>query len=336
MIAEVSTLAGLVRLDLRLCVADARRLRIGLAALSRHISISFSKCSFLHDASRLPVALDSGNEERVMTKVRNSGGRRRRTDTTPQIVEGEVTASTTGARKKQVPHTDAEDRAAGDRESKAPASHEATGVPDVIVPLRHRHDGWTPIRQRAFLRYLSELGSMTDACKRVGMSKTSAERLRKRSPDFAAAWDKAVSIVAPILEQAAYERGVEGWDEPIFHAGVQVGVKRRFSDASLRMLMQARSRAEAMGMPVPDLATASIEELNAFAQKAAKLAGGVFMAKGKGKSQEEVDAALLKRLDDLALHARRKVTERGEVWLDGGGYPPDLSVSEAKDFRSGR
>lgn len=288
-----------------------------------------------------------------MNDMNGTGGRRGRKAKAPQVVEGVVTASVTalvtGARKKPVRVKPAGERGAGERGA---AEKDAAGkaapkrvrkddagaaesVPDVVVPLRHRHDGWTPIRQRAFLRYLSELGSVTDACKRVGMSKTSAERLRRRSTDFAAAWDKAVSIVAPILEQAAYERGVEGWDEPVFHAGVQIGVKRRYSDASLRMLMQARTRAEAAGMPVPDLATASIEELNAFAEKAAKLAGGEFLAEGFRMSQEEVDAALMKRLDTLAGHRRKEAAERGEVWLDGGGYLPEMTIEEAMNFVMG-
>ena len=115
---------------------------------------------------------------------------------------------------------------------------------------------------------------------------------------------------------------------------MQVGVKRRYSDASLRMLMQARTRAEAAGMTMPDLATASIETLNAFAEKAAGHAGGTFLEKGQGMSQAEVDAALMKRLDDLATHRRSKVEQCGKVWLEGGGYPPEMTVEEAKKFWS--
>ena len=249
-----------------------------------------------------------------------SGAKRGRKVKTPRVVDGKAGASRAGARRKPV--------------VKASDETVVEGVPDVVVSLRPRSDGWTPIRQRAFLRYLSELGSVTDACKRVGLSRTSAQRLRNRSVEFAEAWDKAVAMVAPILEQAAFERGVEGWDEPIFQGGKQVGVKRRYSDASLRMLMQARTRAEAAGMTMPDLATASIETLNAFAEKAAGHAGGTFLEKGHGMSQAEVDAALMKRLDDLATHRRSKVERSGKVWLEGGGYPPEMTVEEAKKFWS--
>ena len=206
-----------------------------------------------------------------------------------------------------------------------------TAEQDVIVELRHRNDGWTPIRQRAFLRALSETGSVTDACKRVGMSRTSARELRGKSAEFAEAWDKAASIVAPILEQAAFERGVEGWDEPVFQGGKQVGTKRRYSDAALRMLMQASINAKAAGMTMPDLETASIAELEVFARTAAERAGGHFFTR---RNQDEIDAALLARLDALANHRRRAVAARGEVWLSGGGYPGDISVAEAAARRT--
>lgn len=121
-----------------------------------------------------------------MNDATGSGRRRGRKAAGPVVVEGVVTAVTSEP-----------NNATPKAPRKKPALRAAKGVPDVIVPLRHRNDGWTPIRQRTFLRGLAELGSVTDACKRVGMSKTSAERLRKRSPEFAAAWDKAEDQAQP-------------------------------------------------------------------------------------------------------------------------------------------
>jgi len=63
------------------------------------------------------------------------------------------------------------------------------------VPVRPRVDGWTPERQRHFLRVLAETLSVTGAARAVGLSTMSAYRLRQR-PDargFAAAWDEAVT-----------------------------------------------------------------------------------------------------------------------------------------------
>ena len=62
------------------------------------------------------------------------------------------------------------------------------------VPLKARHDGWTPARQRHFIHVLAVTKSITRACKAVGMSAVTAYALRKRpgAAGFAAAWDAAL------------------------------------------------------------------------------------------------------------------------------------------------
>src|SRR5690242_3011280 len=108
----------------------------------------------------------------------------------------------------------------------------------LIDGLRVRHDGWTPARQRTFLRALSQTGCVRDACARAGISNTSAYRMKKRSAPFARAWDRALAKAMPTIEQAAYERAVIGWEEPIVQGGKLVGHKRRYSDSLLRLLLQ--------------------------------------------------------------------------------------------------
>ncbi len=106
-----------------------------------------------------------------------------------------------------------------------------------MAEYRVRHDGWTPQRQRAFLRALSETGSVRDACARAQISTTSAYRMRDRSAAFDRAWRRALAKVAPTIEQAAYERAVLGWEEPVWHGGKIVGHRRRYSDGLLRLLL---------------------------------------------------------------------------------------------------
>ncbi|WP_288410731.1 hypothetical protein [uncultured Sphingomonas sp.] len=106
-----------------------------------------------------------------------------------------------------------------------------------MTSYRLRHDGWTPQRRRAFLRALGETGCVRDACARARISNTSAYRMRKRCPVFAKAWDRALTKVAPTIEQAAFERAVNGWEEPVWHGGKLVGYRRRFSDGLLRLLL---------------------------------------------------------------------------------------------------
>ncbi len=111
-----------------------------------------------------------------------------------------------------------------------------------MTGYRVRHDGWTPQRRRAFLRALGETGCVRDACARARISDTSAYRMRRRCDVFARAWDRALAKVAPTIEQAAFERAVLGWDEPVWHAGTIVGHRRRYSDSLLRLLLSRGGR----------------------------------------------------------------------------------------------
>ncbi len=45
------------------------------------------------------------------------------------------------------------------------------------IPLRARHDGWTAEKQIAFIEALAETACVDHACRRVGMSDSSAYRL---------------------------------------------------------------------------------------------------------------------------------------------------------------
>jgi len=62
------------------------------------------------------------------------------------------------------------------------------------VPVARRADGWRPLLQGDFIGHLAETRSVIEACRRVGMGRESAYRLRKRpgAAGFAAAWDAAL------------------------------------------------------------------------------------------------------------------------------------------------
>jgi len=113
-----------------------------------------------------------------------------------------------------------------------------------LMANRARYDGFTPLRQRAFLRALTETGAYREACARVGLSDAGVRAMRRRHPGFATACDRALARSAATLEQAAFERAVDGVEEPVFHAGRQVGTRRRYSDALLRELLSAQGKAE--------------------------------------------------------------------------------------------
>lgn len=64
------------------------------------------------------------------------------------------------------------------------------------VPLRHRTDGWTPVRQAEFIG-LATTRSVAAAARGVLMARETAYRLRARlgAQGFAAAWDVALASV---------------------------------------------------------------------------------------------------------------------------------------------
>ncbi len=65
----------------------------------------------------------------------------------------------------------------------------------VPVPVRARRDGWDAERQGRFIGWLAQTGSVSEAAARVGRSRESAYRLRRRADaaGFAAAWDAALA-----------------------------------------------------------------------------------------------------------------------------------------------
>ncbi|QZP08097.1 helix-turn-helix domain-containing protein [Caenibius sp. WL] len=65
----------------------------------------------------------------------------------------------------------------------------------VPVPVRARRDGWDAVRQGQFIGWLAQTGSVSEAAARVGRSRESAYRLRRRADaaGFAAAWDAALA-----------------------------------------------------------------------------------------------------------------------------------------------
>ena len=113
------------------------------------------------------------------------------------------------------------------------------------VPLRARHDGWTAERQIAFIEALAETACVEEACRRVGMSDSSAYRLRRRPKGalFREAWDAALDYGLHRLEQAALSRALNGVPRPVFHKGEQVGEWRHFDERLTMFLLKTRRPA---------------------------------------------------------------------------------------------
>lgn len=161
---------------------------------------------------------------------------------------------------------------------------EASGADGPVTrPLtRARRDGWTQQRQRGFARALADTGSYGKAAAQVGISMTSVQRLRRQSPAFQAMCDKALVEGGTTIEEAAYVRAVEGWEEPILHEGKVVGYRRRFSDTLAKTLLERTTE--------PREGKRGVEEI---------------------ANPDQVTRELLKRLD--ALDRRMKREERAKL-----------------------
>lgn len=114
--------------------------------------------------------------------------------------------------------------------------------PFTPVPLRARHDGWTTARQIAFIEALAETGLVEEACRRVGMSDTSAYNLRFRAhaASFRTAWEAASDYALHLLEQDTFVRSRKGVARPIFYKGEQVGEWRHFDERLTMFLLRSR------------------------------------------------------------------------------------------------
>ena len=149
----------------------------------------------------------------------------------------------------------------------------ATKLPVPFTPaqLRPHHDGLERSAQRvrrtgercserqiAFVEALAETACVEEACRRVGMSDSSAYKLRNRydGRHFRAAWDAALDCALSRLEQAALGRALHGTARPVFHKGEQVG-EWRHHDERLTMFLLRTRRAARYGRlhergPLPD------------------------------------------------------------------------------------
>jgi hypothetical protein len=116
------------------------------------------------------------------------------------------------------------------------AAWEGDGEPS-IRELRHREDGFTPERQKKFLKTLRRTGCVADAARTAGISTTTIDRLRRKFADFDAKCRAARRLAVPELEAIAYRRATEGAPAKIIRKGKLFEVRVKPSDSMLRLLL---------------------------------------------------------------------------------------------------
>ncbi|WP_130470283.1 hypothetical protein [Candidatus Magnetaquicoccus inordinatus] len=95
-------------------------------------------------------------------------------------------------------------------------------------------------RRQIFLKALALGGVVTHAAASAGASRKTLYAFRATNPEFAEEWDNALESFADSLEQAARQRGVDGWQEPVYQGGQLVGTVRKYSDSLLLAMLRAR------------------------------------------------------------------------------------------------
>jgi hypothetical protein len=183
--------------------------------------------------------------------------------------------------------------------------------------LRFRHDGFTPKKQRKFIKILAKTGCVLDACRGIGLSSTSAYRAKEKLPDLAREWESALKRAATTLDAVAWKRGVEGVEEPVYYAGKfsHMAVKR--SDSILRLLMMGSNRKKYGRMGGAAGAKIGADEREQIRREAKQ----ELRAKLKDKQgMDRIREELLERLETLN---KRLVAESGYTRMpDGSLIPP--------------
>ncbi len=127
---------------------------------------------------------------------------------------------------------------------RAPPDDKRTlGSAQDFVPAspRERRDGWTPEKQVAFIDALGECGCV-NACERVGLSPSTAYRLRRcvDAYSFRAAWDAALDYAIRRLSDAAFSRALNGVAQPLWFQGEQVGERLHYDERLTMFLLRYR------------------------------------------------------------------------------------------------
>jgi len=104
----------------------------------------------------------------------------------------------------------------------------------------------TTIDKVKFLENLRLTGNITQSAKRAGRSAKVMKDLRERDPVFRDEYDAALDEAVDMLEGEARRRAVEGWEEPIFQRGEQIGLIRKYSDKLMETLLRG-ARPEKYG-----------------------------------------------------------------------------------------
>jgi hypothetical protein len=160
-----------------------------------------------------------------------------------------------------------------------------------------RHDGWTAKRRAGFLDVLATTCNVSRAAAAVGMSTAGARLLRARDGEFSRLWEEALAQAYHRLEDELLARAlgqVRDVDNPGQDRGDPEGGTEAGSDAGT----EAKTGA-GTGAFDPVLAMNILKMRDGAGRGRAKKAP-------PRATQAEVDAELMKRLDEIARRLEKR------------------------------
>lgn len=107
---------------------------------------------------------------------------------------------------------------------------------------RRRRDAPTPRKLGLFLRHLAHTGSVSDAARRIGVSRNTLYRLRRSDEAFGRRWKMALGSALDEAYTEAHRRAVVGTEQPVFYRGRPVGAIRTYNDNLLMSLLRLHWR----------------------------------------------------------------------------------------------
>lgn len=94
--------------------------------------------------------------------------------------------------------------------------------------------------REAFLGAFEYSKMVSEACRMVGIHRSTAYLERERNKEFATAWDEIDKRVTEELEAEAFRRAVVGVPRKVVSAGQSFGTEQQYSDSLLQFLLKAR------------------------------------------------------------------------------------------------
>jgi hypothetical protein len=198
---------------------------------------------------------------------------------------------------------------------------DAAGAPRDVAEarVRPRHDGFTREKRERFLAEVERSGCIKDGCRAAGISKTTVERWRDKDAEFAAALGLKLDLAAVSLERLAFDRALRGGEEVVIRKGKIAMIRRKPSDAMLRMLLQGAN-------PAKYGRTGGERQASEAARRRMKdeLRPELFKEFMGGRTHEELVDEGLKKMDRVFESQRNAQRAQGyreapEDYPDGGG-----------------